>query len=165
MRPAPAIAPRWFADKLFRQAAFLSDAEGNALRRAALVRIDAAKLHAEILFLKVFTVDFVVQSIYVGEQKGYAVLDRFYDRVYAAHPDRINVVEMMPRFVLYTDSARGLRGTGGRTHDIGEEFAAFCEDFAPYENKPRLSRLGAAIHKSTARFVYKLAETHAVADV
>lgn len=164
MRSNAAIAPRWFADKMFRHTSELQEVEASAVRKSALTRVDQRLLHPEIVFLKLFTADFIVQNVYGGDARTWAILDEFYDRVYAVNPMRIDVVEMMPRFVLYTDAARGLRGTGGRSRDIGEEFANFCDDFAPYENRPRLVRLGAAIHKATTKFVYRLAETYIVRE-
>ena len=160
----PPISPRAFGDTVYRRAVVLQKSEIILLRTAGLRHADSDRVRAEIVFLKVFTADFIIQSVYGMEPRTVSILDHFYDRVFGKSGNGLSVVDMMPRFVLYADAARGSRGTTGRSREIGEEFSNFCDDFLPVGHKIRMIRLGMAIHRAMTEAIYRFARFYAVEE-
>ncbi len=161
---ASAIAPRAFSRKIYARATSLQESDAALLRRTGLPAPWQARVAAEIVYLKIFTADFIIQSTYGGDPRTRLVLDNFYDMIFRSGRDDINVVDMMPRFVLYTDAARGLKGSGGRSRDIGEEFSGICDDFITDGMRVRMARLGEAVHKAMSRFVHDTASQYVIRE-
>ena len=160
----PLISPRAFGDMVYRRATVLQESENDLLRSSALRSGDSAHVRAEIVFLKIFTVDFIVQSIYDMEPRKRSILDPFYDRVFGDGGTALSVVDLMPRFVLYADAVRGSRGATGRTREIGEEFSNFCDDFLPEGNKVGMIRTGMAVHRGMTEAIYRFARFYSVEE-
>ena len=160
----PPISPRAFGDMVYRRATVLQETENDLLRSSGLRSGDSARVRAEIVFLKIFTVDFIVQSVYDLEPRMRSILDPFYDRVFGDGGTALSVVDLMPRFVLYADAARGSRGATGRTREIGEEFSNFCDDFLPVGNKVRMIRTGMAVHRGMTEAIYRFARYYSVEE-
>ncbi|MGZ8462883.1 MAG: hypothetical protein ACXWWT_08545 [Candidatus Deferrimicrobiaceae bacterium] len=160
----PPISPRTFGDTVYRRATVLQKSEMELLRSAGLRPGDSARVRAEIAFLKIFTADFIIQSIYGMEPHTRSILDRFYDRVFGNGGNDLNVVDLMPRFVLYADASRGSRGATGRSREIGEEFSNFCDDFLPEGHKVRMIRMGIAVHRAMTETIYRFARRYAVEE-
>jgi len=160
----PPISPWAFGDMLYRRATVLQETENDLLRGSGLRSGDSARVRAEIVFLKIFTVDFIVQSVYDMEPRTRSILDPFYDRVFGDGGTALSVVDLMPRFVLYADAARGARGATGRTREIGEEFSNFCDDFLPVGNKIGMIRAGMAVHRGMTEAIYRFARFYSVEE-
>lgn len=160
----PPISPRTFGDTVYRRAALLQESEITLLRSAGLRPGDSACVRAEITYLKVFTADFIIQSVYGMEPRTRSILDHFYDRVFGNGGDGLSVVDLMPRFVLYADAARGSRGATGRSREIGEEFSNFCDDFLPEGHKVRMIRMGMTVHRAMTEAIYRFARFYAVEE-
>lgn len=164
MPTSPPISPRAFGDTVYRRAAVLQKSELDILRGAGLRPGDSADVRSEIIFLKVFTADFIIQSVYGMEPRTRSILNHFYDRVFGYGGNGLSVVDLMPRFVLYADAARGSRGATGRSREIGEEFSNFCDDFLPRGHKVRMVRIGTAVHREMTESVYRFARLYSVEE-
>ncbi len=159
-----AISPRAFSRKIYARAAALQEPDTALLRRAGVPGAWQARVAQEIVYLKIFTADFIIQSTYGGDPRTRLVLDHLYGMIFRSGRADISVVDMMPRFVLYTDAARGLKGSGGRSRDIGEEFSGMCDDFLPEGMRVRMARLGASVHRATSKFVHDAASLYVIRD-
>lgn len=160
----PPISARAFAEMVYRRATVLQESEVTLLRNTGLRSVESANVRAEIVFLKVFTADFVVQGVYDMEPCTRRILDRFYDLVFGNGRDDFSVVDLMPRIVLYADAARGSRGATGRSREIGEEFSNFCDDFLPVGHKVRMIRLGMTVHRAMTAAIYRFARYYAIEE-
>ncbi len=81
----------------------------------------------ELWFLRVFTVDFAVFSVFGNTPVKAAILDAFYDQVEEGIMDPARYTQLLERLTLYGTAMRqsGTR-PGGPVGDVGSAFARAC---------------------------------------